>query len=378
MDYLDEFLAPTYINDSIDYINSSINATNRQKVNDELREPHYWAIILGFIPLATIFGNVLVVISVIIEKNLRTITNYFVVSLAIADLTVASAVMPFAVYYEVLQAWNLSQVICDAWVAADVMASTASILNLVAIAIDRFIAVTRPIKYSQSKNSKRISLMIALVWATSALIAFPIIIGFNNVPHKERNLNECTFNNPIFLILSSIFSFYIPAIAMFFLYYKIFSIINSRAKKQSSNSVKYTPNKDKKQSSKTSDNSDVKQQEITTVLIKNPTKKSRQSLATSTSSQNKEKKVTKTLAIVIGCFLTFWFPFFVNNLVTGFCMKFELSCNQNLQSKLATIFTWLGYMNSCLNPIIYTTFNIEFRKAFVKILRAPFNCFTRK
>jgi hypothetical protein len=66
------------------------------------------------------------------------VTNYFVVSLAIADLAVSIAVMPFAVYYEVTKRWNISKVLCDAWVATDVMASTASILNLVSIAIDRY------------------------------------------------------------------------------------------------------------------------------------------------------------------------------------------------------------------------------------------------
>ncbi len=98
---------------------------------------NYWALILLFIPIGTIFGNILVVLSVFREKNLRTVTNYFVVSLAIADLAVATAVMPFAVYYEVTKRWNISKVLCDAWVATDVMASTASILNLVSIAIDR-------------------------------------------------------------------------------------------------------------------------------------------------------------------------------------------------------------------------------------------------
>jgi hypothetical protein len=62
---------------------------------------HYWALVLLFFPIATLFGNSLVVLSVIREKNLKTVTNYFVVSLAVADMTVAAAVMPIAVYYEV-------------------------------------------------------------------------------------------------------------------------------------------------------------------------------------------------------------------------------------------------------------------------------------
>ena len=69
--------------------------------NPGLGRRRYWALVLIFIPLCTIVGNILVVISVVKEKNLHTVTNYFVVSLAIADLAVASTVMPFAVYYEV-------------------------------------------------------------------------------------------------------------------------------------------------------------------------------------------------------------------------------------------------------------------------------------
>ena len=62
---------------------------------------NYWAFILIIFPLFTIFGNILVVISVYREKSLHTVTNYFVVSLAISDITVAAVVMPFAIYLEV-------------------------------------------------------------------------------------------------------------------------------------------------------------------------------------------------------------------------------------------------------------------------------------
>lgn len=62
---------------------------------------NYWAFILIIFPLFTIVGNVMVVVSVYREKSLHTVTNYFVVSLAISDITVAAVVMPFAIYLEV-------------------------------------------------------------------------------------------------------------------------------------------------------------------------------------------------------------------------------------------------------------------------------------
>ena len=70
-------------------------------VTIETSSGNYWALVLMFFPLLTIFGNVLVVISVYREKSLHTVTNYFVVSLAISDITVAAVVMPFAIYLEV-------------------------------------------------------------------------------------------------------------------------------------------------------------------------------------------------------------------------------------------------------------------------------------
>lgn len=60
---------------------------------------NYWALILILFPILTLFGNILVILSVCRERSLQTVTNYFIVSLAIADLLVAVVVMPFAVYF---------------------------------------------------------------------------------------------------------------------------------------------------------------------------------------------------------------------------------------------------------------------------------------
>ena len=64
-------------------------------------DPNYWCLLLLVFPVLTVFGNVLVCLSVYNEKALHTVTNYFIVSLAIADIMVAILVMPLAVYVEV-------------------------------------------------------------------------------------------------------------------------------------------------------------------------------------------------------------------------------------------------------------------------------------
>ncbi|XP_037039796.1 dopamine D2-like receptor isoform X2 [Bradysia coprophila] len=191
----------------------------------------YWALILLLFPILTLFGNVLVILSVCRERILQTATNYFIVSLALADLLVAVVVMPFAVYVLLNNnAWSLPDFLCDFYIAMDVICSTSSIFNLVAISIDRYIAVTQPIKYAKHKNSRRVCITILLVWAISVAIGSPIVLGLNNTPNRVKDL--CLFYNSDFILFSSLSSFYIPCIIMVFLYWNIFKALRIRAKKQ--------------------------------------------------------------------------------------------------------------------------------------------------
>ncbi|XP_058797009.1 dopamine D2-like receptor isoform X2 [Phymastichus coffea] len=230
------------LNASYANVSCSINATygNYSECEDAASSAkvdyakNWWAMILVIVPCLTIFGNVLVIMAVRRERTLQTVTNYFIVSLAVADLLVAMVVMPFAVYVLVYGTWTLPGVVCDFYIAMDVMCSTSSIFNLVAISVDRYFAVTRPIEYSKhNRNNKRVWLTIVLVWVVSAAIGSPIVLGLNNTPNRQPDL--CLFYHTDFIIYSSLSSFYIPCITMVFLYYRIFSALRDREKKKRAN-----------------------------------------------------------------------------------------------------------------------------------------------
>lgn len=86
-------------------------------------------------------GNVFVIAAILLEKNLQSVANYLILSLAVADLLVACLVMPLGAVYEVSRQWTLGPELCDMWTSSDVLCCTASILHLVAIALDRYASV---------------------------------------------------------------------------------------------------------------------------------------------------------------------------------------------------------------------------------------------
>lgn len=89
----------------------------------------------------SIAGNALVCAAIFTDRGLRKVGNLFLASLAIADLFVAALVMTFAGVNDLLGYWVFGAQFCDTWVAFDVMCSTASILNLCAISLDRYIHI---------------------------------------------------------------------------------------------------------------------------------------------------------------------------------------------------------------------------------------------
>ncbi|XP_061739885.1 D(3) dopamine receptor isoform X2 [Nerophis ophidion] len=423
-------------------------------------ERHYAAMLYSLLILAMVSGNVLVCLAVLRERSLQTTTNYLVVSLAVADLLVASLVMPWAVYLEVVGgAWLFSRLCCDIFVTLDVMMCTASILNLCAISIDRYTAVVMPVLYNTTHGSRtRVLAMIATVWVLAFAVSCPLLFGFNTTDDPR----VCAISNPDFVIYSSVVSFYLPFVVTLLVYLRIYVFLRTRRKRitfSQSGSAKVPPTSTPPSMETCLQEETAKtKQDLSPIKIKvcveslappksrllsgclcfkrpktRPVEKSTplpmttqnycsathascrrtepdpdqepghqmaaeaaevrqkgrgQAVRTSCevmdisnastlttlgganisssrfrSMHAREKKATQMLAIVLCVFLICWLPFFVTHILNTHCRSCDVSPG------LYSAFTWLGYVNSALNPIIYTTFNVEFRRAFIKILR---------
>uniref|UniRef100_A0A3P9Q6X5 G-protein coupled receptors family 1 profile domain-containing protein n=1 Tax=Poecilia reticulata TaxID=8081 RepID=A0A3P9Q6X5_POERE len=137
-------------------------------------------VFLGSLSLITVCGNLLVITSIIYFKQLHTPNNYLVLSLAVADLLVGVLVFPFSMAFTVTSCWYDEDLFCKVRGSFDVTLSTASILNLCCISIDRYYAVCKPLTYKSTMTDRIIAMMILGCWGTAALIGIGIIIaGFN-------------------------------------------------------------------------------------------------------------------------------------------------------------------------------------------------------
>uniref|UniRef100_A0A8C4X333 D(3) dopamine receptor n=1 Tax=Erpetoichthys calabaricus TaxID=27687 RepID=A0A8C4X333_ERPCA len=383
-----------------DSVASSSNVTtgvlkggNSSKEQEAHHSHNYYAIFYSVLIFAIVFGNMLVCLAVLREKSLQTTTNYLVVSLAIADLLVASLVMPWVVYLEVSGGvWMFSRVYCDLFVTLDVMMCTASILNLCAISIDRYTAVVMPVLYNSTQSSRRrVSLMITFVWILAFAVSSPLLFGLNTTEDPRI----CSISNPQFVIYSSVVSFYLPFVITLLVYLRIYVFLRKRRKRVSlrkscgriqpttgpPDNTFLTPlelpncciiSQASFAKSEVQDEGAEPVKESVGQLAKRasevlnlPDGKTQISLRPSVKRRSlhiREKKATQMLAIVLGVFLICWLPFFVTHVLNTHCTP----CYVPPGVYSAT--TWLGYVNSALNPVIYTIFNVEFRRAFVKIL----------
>lgn len=361
---------------------------------------------LSALAILTTFFNCLVITAIAVTRKLHHPANYLICSLAVTDLLVAVLVMPFSIMYIHKQTWLMGQVVCTIWLSVDITCCTCSILHLAAIAIDRYRAITDAVEYSRKRTGARAGAMVAVVWLLSILISLPPLIWRHYSGDSEQE-DQCIMmhHHMAFTLYSTLGAFYIPLMLILILYYKIYRAaqtlymrreasrasrhscmtngsmipssypagegaddggppspepVSPREKSFSEPSTEEPPRERVRASVKAFQSKSRRKESRTE--SRNESRRSQFSQGPRISG-SRERKAASTLGLIIGAFVVCWLPFFVKEVIANTCG----SCSTSME--MADFLTWLGYLNSLINPLIYTIFNEDFKKAFQRLVR---------
>ncbi|XP_075960886.1 alpha-1A adrenergic receptor [Anarhichas minor] len=309
-------------------------------------------LVLGILILFGIVGNILVILSVVCHRHLRTVTHYFIVNLAVADLLLSSTVLPFSAIFEIVDRWVFGRAFCNVWAAVDVLCCTASIMSLCVISVDRYIGVSYPLRYPSIVTKRRALLAVMLLWVLSVIISIGPLFGWKEPAPEDESICKIT-EEPAYAIFSAVGSFYLPLAIILVMYCRVYVVAH-----RESRGLREGHKTEKSDSERVI----LRIHRGNTSVLEDESLRSRTHFALRLLKFSREKKAAKTLGIVVGCFVLCWLPFFLVLPIGSIFPAYRPS------DTVFKITFWLGYFNSCINPIIYPCSNQEFKKAFQSLL----------
>ncbi|XP_032369993.1 adenosine receptor A1 [Etheostoma spectabile] len=277
------------------------------------------------IALASVVGNVLVVLAVCVNRALRNTTFCFIVSLAVADIAVGVLVIPLAIIISL--GFNTQFYTCLFLSCLLLIITQSSILSLLAIAIDRYLRVKIPTRYNTIVTQRRAYVAVFLCWILSFLTGLVPMIGWNN-RNVQGNLSGssdivCEFTAVMRMDYMVYFNFFgwvvVPLSIMIALYGEIFRVIRRRLNQRA------------------------------------------EATCDGDRYYRKELKLAKSLALVVFLFAVCWLPIHIMNCISFFCPK----CSIPKSATYVGIF--MSHVNSALNPMVYAYRINGFRVTLIQI-----------
>lgn len=289
-------------------------------------------ICIVLIPLVTT-GNLLILLCLWRFKKLRTITNSLIGNLSVADSIVGLVTLPvYALFYLYYSNVGCNKYLCLFKFSSVACSMSASMINLVAIGFDRYVAILHPLKYKTWLTTKRIRIFVIVMW----IYLIPVS-GLPYVWNNYDSVQKCDyfriFPKP-YTIYASFVSIFICLIVSLFLYIRIYIVARKQQKQIRKDSVHFC-------------DSTRKQME-------------------------KDMKSAKVMALILFLFYVFWVPFALAG-----PLKY-LKIADNLAETLKNLTLTIAMSNSMINPFIYCYLRRDFRRAFVTCISDRYCCTPQK
>lgn len=271
-------------------------------------------------------GNVMVILTIVRHRGMRTRTNLLLANLAVADILVAVLDMPIALITIIKGDWIFSTSFCYFNGFTVGLGLMLSVHTLVCISIHKFISITRP--FSTCMTPRKIVMMIVAAWVWTILFNLTPtpLIGLTNTTYK-KGASQCGPLPPkqpkqfVHSAINTACNLVIPMIVMCYCYYRIFKEVKDHLSRM---------------------------RDFADASVRN--------------SIIQQKRITETLCIVLSIFVLFWTPYIVYSLSVVFL---GIERVREIFNPIVYLF---GYMNSACNPIIYALRSPSFRRGFSEII----------
>ncbi|XP_044068086.1 trace amine-associated receptor 13c-like isoform X3 [Siniperca chuatsi] len=250
-------------------------------------------------------------------RQLHTPTNLILLSLAVSDFLVGLLVMPFQILLTV-PCWLLGDLVCVLYYFVPFITICASVVNMVLISVDRYVAICDPLHYPTKITQKRVQICIFLCWGYS--VFYSVVLLYDNL--KQPGMYRSCYGECVITIIGAVdlvLGFVIPITAIITLYVRVFVVAVSQARAMRSHNA--------------------------AVALKRS--------ATITAKKS-EMKAARTLGVIVVVFLMCYCPYYCVSL-SGY--------NLMIGSSSEVFMLFLVFFNSCLNPVIYAFFYPWFRKS---------------